>query len=690
MKSRRDVLAAAGTATAGGLLHPVLRAALVPLLAAAGDAVAAGVAGDGFAIRSVPFSEVTLDDTFWAPRMVTQQRTLVPFALGKVEPAIENLRRTAAFQRGEKVELLPLARYVSSDLYKVMEGAAYLLKVRRDPALEAHMDAIIETIAAAQSPDGYLFEDHIVGLPKGLEDDVDWVGDKPYSLVVQSHELYCMGHMYEAAIAYFQATGKRRWLGVAEKSARHINRVFFVGDPAYNGGKPVNQAPGHEEIELALAKLYLVTGDRLYLDMAKRFLDIRGVTYVPHGEAEMAPTYAQQQAPVAEQRHAVGHAVRAGYLYSGMAEVGALTGHHDYDTALDAIWHDIVDTKMHITGGLGAVRGIEGFGPAYDLPNAQAYDETCAAVANVLFNMRMFRMTGDARFADVAEVALFNNALAGVNLEGNRFFYVNPLESDGKTGFNSGKPERVEWFNTACCPSNLARLIPQVSGLMYGHEKDTLFVTLYGSGSTEVPLDGGTVAVEQRANYPFDGTIAVTLTPARAQRFALKLRVPTWARGAGFVPGALYRFVDEPGADWSIAINGKPVTATLDKGFAVIERDWRPGDTVTLTLPMPVRFTTARPEVEADRGRVAVTRGPLVLCTEGADNGDALAWRFDALPERSSVSTGRFDTGKLAGILRVEMPATRGGAAGRLTMLPYYAWNNRGPGTMAVWLPRRV
>ena len=374
-------------------------------------------------LKPIAFQEVQLQDSFWLPRLKTQKEVLVPFALEKVRPAMDNLRKTGNYLKGIKDELPFPHRFVASDLYKVMEGAAYLLTLEKDPVLEQRMDSIINLIADAQQSDGYLYEAHETGVSKYHE---HWggggMGDKPYSFVVHSHELYNMGHMYEAAVAYYQATGKDKWLKIAEKSARHINHVFFEGDPNYNNGKPVNQAPGHEEIELALVKLYRATGDTLYLNMAKRFIDIRGVTYQPNGEGVMAPSYAQQHLPVREQREAVGHAVRAAYLYSGMADVMAQTGDTTLAPALDSIWTNIVDTRMHITGGLGAVHGIEGFGPEYVLPNEEAYNETCAAVGNVLFNYRMFLAEKDAKYIDVAEVALYNNVLAGVNLDGNRFF----------------------------------------------------------------------------------------------------------------------------------------------------------------------------------------------------------------------------------------------------------------------------
>lgn len=437
--------------------------------------------------------------------MRIQKETLVPVAFERTQEAVEDLRRTAAILNGEESPLPTSSRFNTSDLYKVIEGAAYLLKMERDPALEKQIDDIAVIIGAAQEEDGYLYPAHTSGSYQYAD---LWggagMGDKPYAWVVHSHELYNVGHLYEAAVAYYQATGKTNLLDIAEKSAQHVNKVFFEGDPNYNGGVPVNQAPGHQEIELALVKLYRVTGNSLYLDMAKKFVDIRGITYVPDGEGTMAPEYAQQHAPVREQCEAVGHAVRAVYLYSAMSDVGSLTADPTMNPALDCIWHNIVDTRMHITGELGAIHGIEGFGPEYELPNKETYNETCAAVGNVFFNHRMFLLEKDGKYMDVAEVALLNNVLAGVNLEGNKFFYVNPLES-------SGRVDRSHWFGTACCPTNLARLIPQVSGLMYAHTANEIYCAFYTGNSVEIPLTSGKVALEQTTGYPFDEQIRITV-----------------------------------------------------------------------------------------------------------------------------------------------------------------------------------
>jgi len=644
-------------------------------------------------LEPIPFQEVTLTDSFWLPRLKTQKQTLVPFAFTKTQPAVDNLRKTANFLKGIPDELPFPHRYIASDLYKVMEGAAYLLAIERDSVLERKMDQIIDIIADAQQKDGYLYEAHITGVSKNAP---SWggagMGDKPYSWVVHSHELYDMGHMYEGAVAYYQATGKDKWLKIAEKSARHINHVFFEGDANYNGGKPVNQAPGHEEIELALVKLYRITGDTLYLGMAKRFIDIRGVTYRPEGEGVMAPEYAQQHLPVRQQTKAVGHAVRATYLYSGMADVSALTGDQTLRPALDSIWHNIVDTRMHITGGLGAVRGIEGFGPEYLLPNKDAYNETCAAVGNVLFNYRMYLMEKNGKYVDVAEVALLNNVLAGVNLDGNKFFYVNPLEADGQTPFNQGQRGRSPWFETACCPSNLARLIPQVSGMMYAYSNDEIYCSFYAGSKVCIPLKNGKVKIMQKTGYPFGENINIIIDSlTENQIFTLRLRIPEWANSQ-FVPGKLYQYIDKAHKEWEVSLNGKKLHPQVEDGFISIRKKWKNGDRVMLHLPMPLHYTHAIDKVEADHGRVCLTRGPLVYCAEAADNNfPVLQTYIDTISENYKIKT--IKSGMMKGIDFVSIPAKTvekgyGSKNVEMTLLPYYAWDNRSDSTMIVWIPQ--
>lgn len=650
----------------------------------------AAVAPADYPLRPVPFNEVEMTSDFWRPRLETQRKTLVPFAFERTQPGVEHLKAARSFLAGEKVEDHRAHRFIDSDLYKVMEGAAYLLQLRADPELEATLDEIAEVIEGAQHKNCYLYPSHTTGAGKSKH----MMGDSPYTFIVHSHELYNVGHLYEAAIAYYQATGKDKLLKVAEKSAQHINSVFFEGDQEYNGGKPIRQAPGHQEMELALVKLYRVTGNPLYLDMARKFLEIRGVTYVPDGDGVMSPTYAQQHAPVVDQKEAVGHAVRATYLYSAMADVGTLTGDARYAMALDNIWGNITNTRMHLTGGLGAVHGIEGFGPKYELPNGHAFNETCAAVGNVLFNYRMFLLHKDAKYLDVAEVALLNNVLAAVNLEGNKFFYVNPLDADGKYPFNHGTAGRAPWFGTACCPSNMARLLPQVPGMTYAHDDNDLYITFFAESRAELEFRGTRVKVEQKTAYPNDGEVSVAIDPVKPTKFRLRLRIPTWTQGR-FVPGELYRYADSASTPIALSVNGERIEVSVEKGFVSIEREWQSGDRVVLNLPMPVRVTQCHPAVKANTNRIAFTRGPFVLCAEGVDNGGATQrFYFDSVPDTSKakIRTTRIESGSFiqAGVAAQAITSVGDSQAAKLVLTPYYAWNNRGMESMTVWFPTRA
>ena len=639
------------------------------------------------------FEQVTLNDNFWLPRLKIQKETLVPFALENTAPAVENLRRVGEYlKHGKEEKLLPLPRYVASDLFKVMEGAAYLLAIDRDPELEKQLDAIIDIIADAQLPDGYLFELHAV--PMRMAGHDTRVGSRPYSDIQRSHELYNMGHMYEAAIAYFKATGKRKFLDVAEKNAQHINRAFFEGDPDYNDGVPVRLAPGHQELELALVKLYEATGNTLYREMAKKFLDIRGVTFIPGGGIRgVSGKYTQQHLPVREQMTAEGHSVRALYMYAGMSDVYSHFDDASMYSALYSIWHNIADSKIHITGGLGSVPGTEGFGPKYDLPNKDTYDETCAAVGNVFFNYRMFLATGEAKYIDMAEISLFNNVLAAVNFEGNRFFYVNVLQADGRRAFNRGNRGRSPWFDTACCPTNMARLVPQVPGMVYSHDGNNLYCGFYAGCTTSVTLDCGKVGLNQKTDYPYDGKIRLEVEPETDDmEFTIWLRIPTWCSDR-FMPGNLYSYADNYTFAVTANINGEGFSADSVDGFMPITRKWKKGDVVELNLEMPVRYNVADERVEADRNRVCLTRGPLLYCAEQVDNTyPAYRYVIPKVGDESKVEL--FTDGIMNGIKHITLDAValsddESPIESKLKLIPYYAWNNRGDETsMNVWFAR--
>ena len=640
---------------------------------------------DNEIIRFVPFDQVRLEDSIWRPRIKKLVKETLPHAFKQTEVAQRRLELCAKWlESGGKTEKPAPHRFNTSDLYKVMEGAALMIKAEPNPKIEAQMDRIIDIIARAQQKDGYLYVSHITGNIRENE-----MGKTPYSYVLHSHELYNVGHLYEAAVAYAQATGKEKLLKVAEKNARHVNRVFFQGDPKYNFGRPVMQAPGHQEIEIGLVKLFHYTGNDLYLKMAERFLKIRGVTYKPNGTGVSSPTYAQQHLPVSRQKEAVGHAVRATYQYAAMAEIDSLLRKDQFSESLDSIWQNITDKRMHITGGLGAVHGIEGFGPNYELPNKEAYLETCAAVGNVFFNMRMFLNKKDAKYLDVAEIALLNNCLSGIGLDGKSFFYPNPLQAD------QGHRPRSGWFGTACCPSNIARLIPQVSGYMYATDKDGLYVALFANNHTQVKITGTTVNIRQTTSYPWDEDIRIHLDPEKPVRFSLKIRIPSWVKSK-LVPGDLYSYRRDIGS-WKLLINGKEVKAKVENGFAVVDREWKKGDQVDLRLSMPVRVNVCNEKVEANRDRIAISKGPIIFCAEGVDNRGSVERFFvnvDTQETRLSKQQSivhRISTGELKGLPQISIPTTEliekeKTKPTMLKMIPYFAWSNRDRSSMITWL----
>lgn len=631
-----------------------------------------------YPIRPVPFTEVSVEDAFWRPRLETNRAVTVPYTLGRCEDTgrVLNFARAAGRASGPH-EGVP---FNDSDVFKVIEGASLALHTQPDAELEAELDRLVELIGAAQEPDGYLYTPRTIGEPP-MEDR--WEGPERWSNLYMSHELYNLGHLYEAAAAHAQATGKRSLLDIALRTAELVLEVFG------EGGRFA--PPGHQEIELGLVKLYRVTGDLRLLAMARRFLDTRGraregaggrARETPGERAEgraLYGPYSQDHAPVTEQREAVGHAVRAGYMYSAMADVAALDDAPGYLGALDAIWQDVVGRKLYLTGGVGALHEGEAFGEAYHLPNATAYAETCAAIANVMWNHRMFLLHGEARYLDVLERTLYNGMLSGVSLGGDLFFYPNPLASDGSWAFNVGEgPTRSPWFEVSCCPTNVVRALPALPGYLYAVRERDLYVNLYVGSRGRVTVDGVGMRLSQTTDYPWDGTVRLELAPDEPMAFALKLRVPGWARGEP-VPSDLYRYVGaDEGADGvRLRLNGAEVEIRTEHGFATLDRTWRPGDVVELELPMPVRRVLAHDAVEDDRGRVAVERGPIVYCAEGIDNGGKaldLVLRDDA-----HLEPRRRDD-LLEGVVTI--------SGGGVELVPYYAWSHRGPGEMAVWLRR--
>jgi DUF1680 family protein len=623
-------------------------------------------------VKPVPFNEVRVSDGFWTPRLETSRKVTLPYTFWQCErtPRVRNFERAAGLGKGRHEGIF----FDDSDVYKVMEGAAYSLQVYPDTMIRLYMDRLIRLFAAAQWEDGYLYT--FYSLPERQP-------EKRWTNVRSNHEQYCAGHMYEAAAAHYQVTGDKSFLNIATKNADLICNTFAPGkrtDPS-----------GHEEIEIGLCKLYRVTGERKYLDQAKFLLDQRGRkgNRGPNGDGGLYGVYAQDHIPVTEQTEAVGHSVRAAYLYTGMADVAALTGDMAYVKAIDAIWHDVVGTKLYVTGGIGASGGNEGFSGKYELPNMTAYCETCASIANILWNHRMFLMHGDAKYIDVLERILYNAALSGISMEGDRFFYPNPLES-------RGQHERSPWFGCACCPSNVARFVPSVPGYTYAHKDNDVYVNLFISGEAVIETDNNKVKLVQQTKYPWEGKVAISVEPEKSETFAVNVRIPGWARNE-CVPSDLYRFEKAVNEQAALKVNGERISPEVRDGFALIERRWQKGDTIELDLPMSIRRIIANENVKADRDRVALQRGPIVFCLEWPDNEgkvlnmvipDDAELRAEYRPDLLNGVVVIEGTGQVVKrTMEGEIISSR---AKSFTAIPYYAWAHRGKGEMTVWPARKA
>ena len=642
----------------------------MPVIAAAIAALSLPAFAEGYPIEPVPFTGVKIHDTFWSPRLDACRRTTIPLAFSKCEETgrYDNFVKAAHPDGSYKVGGFP---FDDTDVYKTIEGASYLLQTYPDKRLEAYIDSVLVLVAAAQEPDGYLN----TSFTMNPAHPHPWMspGKRWENVENLSHEFYNLGHMIDGAVAHYQATGKRNFIDIAIRYADCVCRE--IGD----GDGQLGYVPGHQIAEMALARLYTVTGDRKYLDQARYFLDKRGHT-------SRKDAYSQAHQPVTEQSEAVGHAVRAAYMYAGMADVAALTSDSAYIKAVDRIWDNIVSRKLYITGGIGARHQGESFGDDYELPNAEAYCETCAAIGNVYVNHRLFLLHGDARYYDVVERTLYNGLISGMSMDGGAFFYPNPLASEG--GY-----ARKPWFGCACCPSNLCRFIPSIPGYVYAVDGRDVYVNLYIGNKADLTVDGKKVGLTQKGDYTWSGDVSLSIDENRAGEFALCLRIPGRLRNI-VAPGGLYSYADSVAPSYTVSVNGAPVSAQLDKGYFKILRKWKKGDRVDIHFDTPVRIVKADPQVSADRGRVAVERGPLVYCAEWPDNDFDIQtvvfnrhWRFDAVP-----------TDKLGGIteLRGRAILLSRDDSGRftytkvpLTLIPYYAWAHRGEGQMSVWLPSK-
>jgi DUF1680 family protein len=629
-----------------------------------------------YPVKPVPFTAVHFHDDFWAPRIELNRKTTIPAAFAQLDKAgdFDNFDRAAAVLRGDSNvdKRIPKNPYDDSDVFKVIEGASYALRSQPDPQLDAFLDQLIARIGAAQEKDGYLYTARTID---PLHPHV-WAGPERWMLDRElSHELYNLGHLYEAAMAHYQATGKRTLLDIALRSADLLDQTFGPGK--------MTIWPGHQVAEIGLAKMYLVTGNTHYLNLAKFLLDSRG----PDGMKGSGREYNQSHIRVVDQTEAVGHAVRATYMYSGMADVAALTGDQAYVHAIDKIWDNVASKKLYITGGIGARSSGEAFGANYELPNMTAYNETCAAVGNDFWNHRLFLLHADAKYIDVLERTLYNGAISGVSLDGKTFFYPNPLES-------AGQHERSPWFGTACCPSNITRFVASMPGYVYAQRAREIYVNLFVASTADVKLDDGrTVKIEQETHYPWDGAVKMTITPDQPGPLRMKVRIPGWARNQP-VPSDLYRYAGASSPAVVLKVNGRAVPIVLDKGYAIIDRVWRPGSTIELNLPMPVRRVVANDQVAADRGRVALERGPILYALEAPDNPEGKVRNL--LIARDAALTAEFKPALLKGVEVIQGRATALTYAAQgnvlksqqaFTAIPYYAWANRGRGQMIVWIP---
>ena len=584
-------------------------------------------------IEQIDFSHVKINDNFWSPRLSKHVSATLPVCIDQIENQTGRIRNfeNAAKGEGEHSGIF----FDDSDVYKALEGMAYSLINNPDPELEKKADEWIDKFAAAQQPDGYINTFYtLTGLDKR------WTN-------MDKHEMYCAGHMIEAGVAYYQATGKRKLLDVCIRMTDHMMSQFGPGKRHW--------VPGHEEIELALVKLYQTTQEQKYLDFAYWLLEERGHGHGTMGdEGKWDPVYYQDIVPVRRLTDISGHAVRCMYLYCGMADVAALKNDTGYIAAIDRLWDDVVHRNMYITGGIGSSRDNEGFTEDYDLPNLDAYCETCASVGMVLWNQRMNQLTGDSKYIDILERSLYNGALAGISLGGDRFFYVNPLES-------KGDHQRQEWYGCACCPSQLSRFLPSIGNYIYASSDDALWVNLYIGNTGQIRIGETDILLTQETDYPWDGSVKLTISTSQPLEKEIRLRIPNWCK------------------TYDLSINGKRINVSEKKGYAVI-KDWKSQDVIALDMDMPVEIVAADPHVKENFGKRAIQRGPLVYCMEEIDNPEY----FDQIQLSPSTT---FQTAFVSDILNGIKTIKTNGRAQSATFIPYYAWDNRKAGKMRVWIP---
>lgn len=638
-----------------------------------------------YPITSVPFTSVKLTDKFWLPRIQTNHTVTIPASFERCETTgrVKNFEMAGA-RSGKFCTVYP---FDDTDVYKTIEGASFSLSLIPDKKLELYIDSLIDIIGRAQEPDGYLYTARTIN-PQNVH---PWLGKERWEKEREhSHELYNAGHLYEAATAHYLATGKKNLLTIAIKNADLVCSVF--------GPDRKHVAPGHEVIEMGLVKLYRITGKTEYLNTAKFFIEERGNHQYDSLSKDPFKngSYWQDHKPVVKQDEAIGHAVRAGYLYAAMADVAALTEDKDFLNAIDKIWNNVVQKKIYVQGGVGAVGDGERFGGNYELPNATAYNETCAAIANVYWNQRMFQLHGESKYIDILEKSLYNGLLSGVGMDGKSFFYTNAMEIKNHYKHADMEAARAGWFTCSCCPTNITRLIPSIPGYMYALKENNVYINLFATSTSNIIINSKKVTITQQNNYPWDGNLSFSIEPASSTAFTVRIRIPGWAQGQA-IPSDLYTFSHTPGKKIIILVNGKPTEYTMDNGYAVISKTWKKGDHIQLELPMTVEKIISNKKVINNKGKIALQFGPLIYCLESPDNFGATS---NVIVPETSTFTTQFQPALLKGVMTlhgngiaVMIDKEKNSVqtkAQPVTAIPYYAWAHRGKGEMTVWIPQRV
>jgi len=638
-----------------------------------------------YPIQPVPFTSVNLTDQFWTSRIETNRTATIPASFARCESTgrVKNFEM-AAEHKGKFCTVYP---FDDTDIYKTIEGASYSLAVHPDPKLSNYIDSLITIVGKAQEPDGYLYTARSIDPfhPQAWAGPERWINESK-----MSHELYNCGHMFEAAAAHYMATGKRNFLNIALKNADLLVATF--------GPDKKHVAPGHEIVEMGLVRLYRITGKKDYLDLAKFFIDQRGIkTYNKKSKNVYENgSYFQDDKPVIDQDEAEGHAVRAMYLYSGMTDVAALTGDSVYIKAIDKIWNNMVGEKMYVQGSIGAVGDGERFGDNYELPNATAYNETCAAIGSVFWNQRMFLMHGDSKYIDVMEKTLYNGLISGVGLDGKSFFYTNAMQVSNSFQHEDLERERSGWFTCSCCPTNVVRLIPSIPGYIYAQDGSDVYVNLFISGTGSLKINNKDLKITQQNNYPWEGALAFTIDPASAMDLNLRIRIPGWVENQA-IPSDLYTYEQPSAQKIQIKVNGTLVDYKVIKGYAVISKKWKKNDKVELTLPMDVQRVVANSAVPDDNGKIALQRGPLMYCAEWKDNDGKAS---NIIVPKGTVFSAEYKPDLLNGVmvLKADVKVVNIDEAAQnistqnktMTAIPYYSWANRGKGEMTVWFPEQV